>query len=159
MKKNLAQSLRKEAERTAISYSDPGREFNQNAESFSVYEIIPLSEFVAGVIMEKNTGKRAVFVFYYTRQSGGTWRHFVPTDSHILGLEKISDLKREVEMYNYYQNFDPKDQPDTARVLLADRRVALLLSLLGLGPVETPGGSEPGVEVIPAQYQSTTNGQ
>ncbi len=132
MTKEAAILLEKEALRTAISYSDPGRE---NPRIVEVHEIIPLSDEIASVLMETNEGRRILFVFFYTRQDGGSWLHFVPTDSQILGLSRVEEIKGEVELYNYHQNFHG-DQLERgwspARALLANRRVRVLLSLLGL---------------------------
>lgn len=99
MKAQVTAALIQEAKRVAEFYSDPERSQNFNAETFEVCEIIPLSEFTAAVIYLKNTGKKAAFFFYYIAPKE-TWWHFVPTDSHILGMENFPKVKLNVERHN-----------------------------------------------------------
>lgn len=99
MKSQVVAALIQEAKRIAKLYSDPERSQNFNAETFEVHEIIPLSEFTAAVIYLKNTGKKAAFFFYYIAPKEAWW-YFVPTDSHILGMEVFGKVKLNVEQHN-----------------------------------------------------------
>lgn len=68
MNKHLSLELRDKAKEIADRYSKKNREGNFNNESFAVSEIIPLSDFSACVFMQKNTGKKAAFFFYYIQR-------------------------------------------------------------------------------------------
>jgi len=105
LKKEVAFKLEKTALEIADRFSRWDREHNNNKEIFNVAEIIPLSENTAAVILEKNTGKRAIAFCYYLNTMGGVWRYFIPTDSHLLGLERLKNLVFEIEKHNYQYNF------------------------------------------------------
>ena len=106
--KELAQSLRREAVRVAQVLSDPNRQKNQNKETFTLHEIIPLSETVAAVIYDKSSGKRAAAIFLWVEVNNGMWLNTIPTDSHILGMVSFKKHKDAVEKYNYRFNFDER---------------------------------------------------
>lgn len=104
MRKDLALSLKESAQTAAENFSRSGRTYNMTNETFEVESITPLSENTATVIFLKNTGKKAAFFFYFLRTGG--WRYFVPTDSHIIGMESFGKCKLDVEAWNYNLNFD-----------------------------------------------------
>ena len=106
MNKQLVKDLTEFAEQVAKRYSQTEREGNVNNEQFAIVEVIPMSEHAATVIYEKTTGKQAAFFFYYiNRGKAKGWKYFVPTDSHILGMQSFSHYKLEVERHNYKHNF------------------------------------------------------
>lgn len=108
MKRELAVSLRAAAEKAAEQFSRPDRKFNSTGETFKYWGTEVLSEHTAAVILLKNTGKYVVLFFYYVRGFwNNPWVYFVPTDSHILGMEQIGAVKQRVERLNFHQNFDP----------------------------------------------------
>jgi hypothetical protein len=107
MNKSISIALRQKAEEVALRFSKKNREGNFNEEVFSVNEIIPLSDVSACVFMEKNTGKKAAFFFYYIgRGASKGWHYFVPTDAHILGMQSFGYYKLELERNNYKYNFE-----------------------------------------------------
>jgi len=100
MRKEIALRLREEAERVAREYSNPNREYG-NGEVFEVDEILALSEFTAAVVFKKSSGKRAVGFFYVVKDS---WRYFFPMDSHLIGMESFSEIKKRIEIENFGRN-------------------------------------------------------
>jgi len=106
MNKQLVKDLTEFANQVAKRFSYKDRDGNQSGEDFKVVEVIPMSEHAATVIYEKTTGKQAAFFFYYiNRGKAKGWKYFVPTDSHILGMQSFSHYKLEVERFNYKHNF------------------------------------------------------
>lgn len=106
MNKQLVKDLTEFAKSIAKRFSYKDRAGNVNLEDFMVVEVIPMSDASATVIYEKNTGKRAAFFFYYiSKGKSEGWKYFVPTDSHILGMQAFSYYKLEVERFNYIHNF------------------------------------------------------
>lgn len=105
MNKLVAKELKTFTEIVCKRYSNKDRTNNFNNETFIVQEIIPTSDHTATVIYEKNTHKRAAFFFYYIA-SLKKWNYFVPTDSHINGMNCFANQKIEVERHNYKYNFD-----------------------------------------------------
>lgn len=91
--------IEKKAAEVAVKYSSPARECNKNQETFSVNEVIPLSETTAAVLFLKNTGKLGMAFFY--RIYGGYWQYFFPTDSHLLGMAQAGNIKAEAERHNH----------------------------------------------------------
>jgi len=107
MNKIVAQELESYVSKVADRFSRTDREQNFNKETFEVKEIIPMTDMTATVIFEKNTGKQAAFFFYYlSRGMSKGWQYFVPTDSHILGMQSFNNYKLQVENNNYKHNFD-----------------------------------------------------
>jgi|TARA_R100000935_G_scaffold57609_1_gene91967 hypothetical protein len=107
MNKQVAKELKIFTNKVCDRYSNNNRANNFNNETFKVQEIIPTSDHTATVIYEKNTGKRAIFFFYYLASSSySKWNYFVPTDSHLNGMNVIMNQKVEVERYNYKYNFN-----------------------------------------------------
>ena len=107
MQADRARKLLDAADTAAQVFSDPGREFNRNRETFAVAAVRVLSETVAAVTFEKQpTNKLALAVFYWINSRGGAWRYFFPSDSHILGFGKLDDLLLQVEAHNF-----PLNQP------------------------------------------------
>ena len=100
MRKEIAIRLREEAERVAREYSNPNREYG-NGEVFEVDEILALSEFTAAVVFKKDSGKRAVGFFYTVKDN---WRYFFPSDSHLIGMESFSEIKKRIEIENFGRN-------------------------------------------------------
>ena len=107
MNKQIAIELKTFAEDVANRFSRKDREGNYNNETFCIQEIIPTSDHSAVCVFEKNTGKRAVALFYYIpRGFSSGWKYFFPTDSHINGFRAFELYKFEVERYNYEHNFN-----------------------------------------------------
>jgi len=104
MNKQTARELKTFTDVVCLRYSNKGRANNFNNETFSVQEIIPTSDHTASVVYQKNTGKRAIFFFYYI-QALKKWNYFVPTDSHLNGMSVVIHQKVEVERHNYKYNF------------------------------------------------------
>ena len=102
MNKQVAIHLKEKAEEVAKAFSNPNRDHNHTNEEFSVKSVRPLS---AAVIYKKTSGKLALALFYYI-PAKTRWEYFFPTDSHILGLSQIPQLKHNIEEYNYSANFD-----------------------------------------------------
>jgi hypothetical protein len=105
MRKEIAIKLQEKAEEVAMRFSSFDRSKNFNRETFKIKEIIPLSENTAVILFVKNTGKLAAFFFYWIASGDGYWQYFVPTDSHILGMESFRKYKDTTERYNYKSNF------------------------------------------------------
>lgn len=106
MNKEVAKELQSYANEVCNRYSRTDREGNYNKESFKIREIIPTSDHTATVIMQKNTGKLAAFLFYYiNRGASKGWKYFIPTDSHITGFRAFEHYKTNVERHNYKHNF------------------------------------------------------
>ena len=101
MRKEIALRLRAEAERVAKEFSNPLRERNPGGEIFEVDEILALSEFTAAVVFKKNSGKKAVGFFYTVKDN---WRYFFPSDSHLIGMEAFSEIKKRIEIENFSRN-------------------------------------------------------
>lgn len=104
MRKELAVSLKSEAERMAQNFSNPDRMKNHNNETFEVNHIHVMSEDTAAVIFKKNTKKYAVMFFYYMHPYK-KWYGFFPTDSHIMGMDRFGDIKAKYEEVNFASNF------------------------------------------------------
>jgi hypothetical protein len=105
MRKEIVKKLNKRVKEIAMIYSKEDRDKNTNNEIFTVYKIIPLSEFSAAVIYEKQpTGKRVMASFEWINMGEGHWRYYFPTDSHLLGLSYLPKIKQSVEMFNYDKN-------------------------------------------------------
>ena len=105
MNKDIAKQLKEFSIVVRNRYSNHNRDNNFNKETFEVQEIIPTSDHTATVIYEKNTFKRAAFFFYYIPRQK-KWHYFVPTDSHINGMNCFANQKIEVERHNYKYNFN-----------------------------------------------------
>lgn len=84
----------------AREYSNPLRE-RGNGEAFEVDEILALSEFTAAVVFKKDSGKKAVGFFYTVKDN---WRYFFPSDSHLIGMEAFSEIKKRIEIENFGRN-------------------------------------------------------
>lgn len=104
MNKDVAQKLISEARYAGEKFSNPDREFNFTGETFKLKKITPLSENTALAFYEKDTGKKAIFFFYFIRSFGGQWKYFVPTDSHVLGMINAHKYLQEIEEYNFEFN-------------------------------------------------------
>ena len=103
MRKDTFENLIVEAQKVAEYFSNPERELNHNKEIFEIEKVVPLSEQVGAVIYKKNTGLRALTIFLLVNKGTITrtsWFNFFPTDSHVLGLLKVVDLKSDVEAVN-----------------------------------------------------------
>lgn len=98
MKKEVKESLIQHAHYIAGTFSDPNRDYNYNNETFEVEEIIPLSEDVGAIVYLKNTGMRAVRLCLYRKNK---WIGFFVTDSHLLGLRYVEEIKLRIERENF----------------------------------------------------------
>lgn len=99
MKEKIFESLIIEAHKIGKYFSDPNRPNNLNKEVFEIEQVIPLSEDLGAVIYLKSSKLQALCIFAYQHKSG-KWLNFFPTDSHILGFTRISDLKAQLEIQN-----------------------------------------------------------
>ena len=105
MNKQKAIELDAFAKELANRYSRKDREGNYNQETFSIHKVIPTSEDTASVVMEKNTGKRAlIFCYYINRGMSKGWKYFVPTDSHFVGMRASEIHKMQIEEFNFEHN-------------------------------------------------------
>jgi hypothetical protein len=93
-------SLLKEADEIALRYSNLDRSKNFNGESFVVDKIFIESEYIASVVFQKSSGKKALALFYFVKNDFNRWYYFFPSDSHLLGLRRVEDRKCEVENFN-----------------------------------------------------------
>ena len=60
------------------------------------------SESTANVIFTRfPDAKQCVMFFYRVKSNYKAWRYFIPTDSHILGMEAFKARYMEVEMFNF----------------------------------------------------------
>ena len=106
MKKDRAKDLVEFSKTIAKRFSYANREVNQNNETFSVDEVIPISDDSAVINFKKNTGKLAVaFCYYINRGRSRGWKYFFPTDSHLNGFQAFLFYKLQAERHNYKLNF------------------------------------------------------
>lgn len=110
MKKEIAIQLKVRADQIAAMYSNPERGNNFAKETFAIEEIIPLSEYTAIVIFQKQpSGKKSLSFFYWLETgSGGFWKDFFVSDSHVLGMQKIAPYLQQVEQHNLKLNWEEK---------------------------------------------------
>ena len=108
MNKQMAISLKETAQTTAKRFSSSERSRNANGETFTVEEVIPLSETTAVAFFLKNTGKKAIAFFYWVNIEEGKWYYFFPTESHIVGMNKLSAYLDKVDRFNFPLNM-PSD--------------------------------------------------
>ena len=111
MNRDRAKELKEFAQTVADRYSKFNRLGNQNQETFSVEEVIPISDDSAVVNFKKTSdkvqsGKIAVaFCYYINRGRSKGWKYFFPTDSHLHGFYAFQYYKLEAERKNYKHNF------------------------------------------------------
>jgi hypothetical protein len=106
MKKERAVELSQFAITIAERFSNFNRAGNVNNESFSVDEVIPISDDSAVVNFKKSSGKLAVaFCYYIHKGRSKGWKYFFPTDSHVHGFYSFQYYKLEAERFNYKHNF------------------------------------------------------
>lgn len=113
MNKRLAQLLYKQSKDLAKKFSDPNRAGNTNQENFEMVGIKPLSDHVATVTFSKDSGKLSIAIALYIKgydkgaeaENNTPWYLFFPTDSHLLGLCGIKELKGLIEDHNWKLNF------------------------------------------------------
>ncbi len=106
MNKQVAIELQDFAEVIASRFSQTTRVGNINNETFSVEEVIPISDHSAVINFVKSSGKVAVaFCYYINRGVSKGWKYFFPTDSHINGFHAFLYYKLEVERENFDKNF------------------------------------------------------
>ena len=105
MNKAVAQELKQFAQEIANRFSKTDREGNYNNESFTVEEVIPMSDHTAVINFKKSSGKIGVaFCYYIARGYSKGWKYFFPTDSHINGFNSFLYYKLEAERKNYKYN-------------------------------------------------------
>ena len=98
MKKQHKKELRDYSKEVAEGFSNR-KGWNT---TFNVLEIIPTSESTANVIFERiPDNKRVIMFFYRVKSDYKAWRYFVPTDSHILGMECFKDHYMQIEAFNF----------------------------------------------------------
>ena len=61
-------------------------------------------DLTAAIIFKKSSGKLALAIAFWKNNQGGHWDYFFPTDSHILGFQKIAPILEEIENYNFDKN-------------------------------------------------------
>ena len=107
MNKERAKELKEFAQTMADRFSNFNRSGNQNNETFSVDEVIPISDDSAVINFKKSTQKIAVaFCYYINRGRSKGWKYFFPTDSHLHGFYAFQYYKLEAERKNYKHNFN-----------------------------------------------------
>lgn len=99
MRKGVTAKLLSRAKEVAEWYSKPDRDHNYGSELFSVGEVRILSEHRALVIYEKSSGLRVMADFIYI-PAKDRWMYYIPTDSHLLNLERLVEAKYAVEQHN-----------------------------------------------------------
>tara|TARA_R100001377_G_C3186691_1_gene108841 strand:+ start:110 stop:463 length:354 start_codon:yes stop_codon:yes gene_type:complete len=105
MDKQVAITLKKEAELTAKKFSYSDRDNNFNGEKFWIDEIIPLSAQSAIVIYEKTTGKKALAHFIHIRKQK-RWIYYFMGAAHFLNLHLLTENYADIEKHNFKLNFD-----------------------------------------------------
>jgi hypothetical protein len=107
MNKQIAIELRDAVKVVSERFSHKEREMNFNGETFSVDEVLPVSDHAAIVKFRKNpSGKLGIAFFYYLPNGlSKGWKYFFPTDSHLAGIRALELVKFEVERENYKYNF------------------------------------------------------
>ena len=114
MDKQVAISLKREAEITAEKFSNVNRDNNFNGETFWINEIIPLSAQSAMVVYEKTTGKKALAHFIHIRKQK-RWIYYFMGAEHFLNLDLLTEKYAEIEEFNFHLNFDhiPKENNES----------------------------------------------
>ena len=114
MEKQVAISLKREAEITAENFSNKERANNFNGETFCVDKIIPLSAQSAMVVYKKTTGKKALAHFIHIRKKK-RWIYYFMGAAHFLNLNLLTEKYAEIEEYNFPLNFDhiPKESHES----------------------------------------------
>jgi len=114
MDKQVAISLKREAEITAEKFSNINRDNNFNGETFWINEIIPLSAQSAMVVYEKTTGKKALAHFIHIRKQK-RWIYYFMGAAHFLNLDLLTKKYAEIEEFNFHLNFDhiPKENNES----------------------------------------------
>ena len=114
MDKQVAISLKREAEITAEKFSNINRDNNFNGETFWINEIIPLSAQSAMVVYEKTTGKKAVAHYIHIRKQK-SWIYYFMGAAHFLNLDLLTEKYAEIEEFNFHLNFDhiPKENNES----------------------------------------------
>jgi hypothetical protein len=115
MDKQVAISLKREAEITAEKFSNVNRDNNFNGETFWINEIIPLSAQSAMVVYEKTTGKKALAHFIHIRKQK-RWIYYFMGAEHFLNLDLLTEKYAEIEEFNFHLNFDhiPKESHESS---------------------------------------------
>lgn len=108
MQKQIAKELQLMVDSVCERFSRKDREMNINSETFSVDEIIPVSDQAAIVKFRKFPTNKIGLAFFYYINNGMSkgWKYFFPTDSHLAGMRALELIKFEVERENYKHNFD-----------------------------------------------------
>jgi hypothetical protein len=104
MNKELVKKLYQKAEEIATNFSNPERQNNFNKERFMVVGIEPLSETTAAITFLKNTNKLALAFAYYINSNQPHWDYFFPKESHIYGMQKLSQCLGKIEHHNFSKN-------------------------------------------------------
>lgn len=105
MNKQIANELKDFANEIANRFSNKDRDGNINKETFTVSEVIPMSDHTAVINFKKDSGKIGVaFCYYIARGYSKGWKYFFPTDSHINGFHSFLYYKLEAERKNYKFN-------------------------------------------------------
>ena len=111
MKKDVVLKLKQKITECEKQFSNPNREYNANNETYKCNNITPLSESMALVTFQKNTGKHSNAIFFYIKNY---WIYFFPTDAHELGMFNYLNNKYRIflEGFNFDKNFDIKKEKE-----------------------------------------------
>jgi len=101
MRKQLVYELHALAEQIANHYSNHQRANNYNNETFAVTGIEPTSETTATITFLKSSGKLALAFAFYKKNR---WDYFFPTESHIIGMQKLANALNQIDQYNFKKN-------------------------------------------------------
>ena len=115
MKKDTVKKLYLKIQELETQFSNPDREYNSNNETFKCFDITPLSDSVALVHLQKDSGKQSIALFFYVKNY---WIYFFPTDSHELGMYNYLNNKYRLflEGFNLDKNFVIKDEKQNLKL-------------------------------------------
>jgi len=106
MNKIVAVKMKEKAEEICKKYSDPKRELNTYSEVWVVESIVPLSESTAVALFQKSKGKKAFAFMYWVNMKPTPYvQYFIPTESHVFGMTKLTKYLQGIEEHNFKQNF------------------------------------------------------
>jgi hypothetical protein len=96
MRKEVANELMFSVDKLITAFNNPNREF-YSGEEFKLKGVRVLSEYTAGVLLEKNTGKQALVGGFFIKDK---WNLFFLRESHIYGMKKFEKMLDEIEQNN-----------------------------------------------------------
>ncbi len=76
-------------------------ERNRSGVTFTVAQMVPLSEIAAVVIFDRSDGKKAMAVAWWNDMvEGGRWFYLVPKDGHVLAMQEVYRWLQWTERHN-----------------------------------------------------------